>query len=681
MSSNPSLFETVGDDICIDILLFCDCKQFLGLISTCQQLHNLNTKPNARITKYWHTNLVRVHSTVIPPNYLNCDVFLSNINYSQIYKQLSILKHVCDTNASNDYKYNAYTSLAKLTERIPRAQSNEDSKDSKDGISNNISKFGDHDSNQFYPRSRNYPRGRYPSIEAVSKLFNLEIDVDSFLDLTISGILENNLFILLDLVKYIMFKYDIDKFGESNLNGYILRIACKYNLFNATKYLLNNNLSLIKDKINININIIETALGLGYESRNTTPLKIICQQYSDSNNFLENDDDDNDKISCKNNIEIEKILIEYMENIMNIQNDDNINSTKDIDENIVEDDDDTNIDYKVEFEFTNYLRSKWQHLEMVNGEKIEKNLLNYQFNWNNKSNDYIISIFMNLMEQYTCTNTSNKRYLKNILKLYINHPKINILCFNKDGISALDIACFWNKIEIIHLLLQTKLYNYNFNKITNYINHKNFKYNTNALFSCAANKNQNAIKVLLSFNANINSGINKTGTSPLLAIVIIDSILIIKTDKDLELIQANMISCIKVLLSGYNNNNNNNKVNMLHKNKNGHSILHLICIYGLDKVLKFIYNNKINKCKLKENVFDKLIYVRDYSDEGYNPFHLACKNNNTKIIKYLINICKIDITKKLTNGLLGSQITSDDIISQFVEKMEKEQENKWNWFF
>ncbi len=89
-------------------------------------------------------------------------------------------------------------------------------------------------------------------------------------------------------------------------------------------------------------------------------------------------------------------------------------------------------------------------------------------------------------------------------------------------------------------------------------------------------------------------------------------------------------------------------IDLLHKYKNGQTLLHMICNNS------FIFDNNINEnSEIIESFLDNILdanILNEKDSNGFTPLHLAIKNNNTYIILYLLKRKEIDLNIKGPDG-------------------------------
>eukprot|EP01084_Bolivina_argentea_P039648 73260_1 len=195
------------------------------------------------------------------------------------------------------------------------------------------------------------------------------------------------------------------------------------------------------------------------------------------------------------------------------------------------------------------------------------------------------------------------------LLLINNNNKANVNLAKHDGCTPLWIAADRGNIECVQLLI----------KYNAELNTPDESQGATALFVASQNGHVNIVRKLLESNVEINRPRSGDGTTPLMMAA---------HNGHVEIVNELLKSGANIL-----------KVNTM----SGLSVLGCAAMQGYYDVLKLLYEYLEDNKNMME-----IINFVDLGDDvnGWTPLHLACMGGHKNVIKYLIEIMKVDINKK-----------------------------------
>ena len=116
----------------------------------------------------------------------------------------------------------------------------------------------------------------------------------------------------------------------------------------------------------------------------------------------------------------------------------------------------------------------------------------------------------------------------------------------------------------------------------------------------------------------------------------------------------------------------NNGCNAMVSSEAGKNALMIAASYGRLPTVKSIYNTLISK--ISDQEMSK--FVNQSDSEGETAYITACKRRDRNMIKFLIDTCNVDVTKRDQSGKRGSDHVSNSFfqLKSWLNKIEREAE-------
>eukprot|EP01083_Nonionella_stella_P026224 72146_1 len=248
-----------------------------------------------------------------------------------------------------------------------------------------------------------------------------------------------------------------------------------------------------------------------------------------------------------------------------------------------------------------------------------------------------------------------------------------------EGGTALLRACFTNQLEVVEVLLNPHdeivemLINHSHRMWAQGINHGLLDVNHmtrkgyTPLFAAAERGHSKTVTLLSRNAANVNACL-KDGRTPLIVSSRKGHVDVVRA----LLSHPNQLEVVEVLLNPPNQifaTDNEKKQTKSRKGANpsltmngslaslqGMSALHIAAAQGNAEIVKTIYEHLLTvKTITSEDIVD---FVNSAGARGYTPLHVGCETGSEDVVKYLVNVVKVDIFKKDDDNMNALDIAS-----------------------